>query len=191
MGRWRQVADRLGRYGFIALFAGVILALVGGFVQALNLIPSAKKLRPEMNECVNPPCFDLDMPGVSDLPLVLPVLFYLAAILLGLPSLLVGAIAFFRGNTSRGARMLLIFLGPLLVFVGMETIPHLLNPCLIAEAMDSRTLPGFCERNEYGVDFKGQWHLLDHTLVGAIPMTALYWLALRRWRPDLVGSLKN
>ncbi len=25
----------------------------------------------------------------------------------------------------------------------------------------------------------------DHTLVGAIPLAALYWLALRRWRPAL------
>ncbi len=42
-----------------------------------------------------------------------------------------------------------------------------------------------CDYGEWGTDLAGRWHLLDHTLVGAIPFAALYWRALRRWRPEV------
>ena len=98
--------------------------------------------------------------------------------------MLAGGWDLLRGRWAAGARRLLAFVGPVLVVVGAEIVPHLLNPCLLADALDSRLL-GLCERTADGVDVAGRWHALDHTLVGALPMAALYRLALRRWRPDV------
>ncbi len=82
-------------------------------------------------------------------------------------------------------RRLLAFVGPVLFFAGTEIVPHLLNPCHWALTLGGTRLPEFyCAYSpEWGADLADRWHLLDHTLVGAVPMAALYWLALRRWRP--------
>jgi hypothetical protein len=36
------------------------------------------------------------------------------------------------------------------------------------------------------VDINARWHPLSHALIGAIPMTALCGLSLRRWRPEML-----
>ena len=133
-----------------------------------------------------PPCFGGGgLPGLSDLPVVLPVLGYGLAIALGLPSVLAGGWDLLRGRWGAGGRRLLAFVGPLLVLVGTEVVPHVISPCLPAE-LGAGWQPGVCERQEHGgLDVGDRWHALDHALVGAVPMAALYWLALRRWRPEL------
>ena len=127
------------------------------------------------------------MPSAHDLPTTLPFLGYGLAIALGLPSLLAGGWDLLRGRGAAGGRRLLAFVGPVLIVVGTEVVPHVASPCLPAE-LGVGGLPAVCERTAQGVDVEERWHALDHALVGALPMAALYWRALRRWRPDVARS---
>ncbi len=82
----------------------------------------------------------------------------LLVLVLSIPSLLVGAWHCVRRHWSEGASRLLAFFGPLIVLVvGDGLTPHLEIP----------------------------WHQLVHTLFGSAPLTVLYLLALRKWRPAL------
>jgi len=183
---WQRAADRLARYGWLVLLVAVAVALVGGTLYAATWGPRTVAV-PGRDACPEPPCFDSGdlQPGLRDLPTVIPTLGYLLAIVLGLPSLLAGAWDFLRGRWAAGGRRLLAFVGPVLFFLGTELVPHLFNPCYFALEFAGKQLPEFyCEYSpEWGADLADRWHLLDHTLVGAIPMAALYWLALRRWHP--------
>lgn len=181
---WQRLSDRLVCYALLVLLGSVATALVGGAAIAVAAPPGAQEVR-FFDECLDPPCFGGGgLPSVSDLPWILSMLGYGLAILLGLPSLLAGAWDLLRGHWAVGGWRLLAFVGPVLVFVGIEVLPHLLNPCAIPYAMGNRDLPGFCVTNpEWGADVEDRYHLLDHALVGGLPMAALYWLALRTWRP--------
>ena len=140
---------------------------------------------PAAEECPDPPCFGGGgLPGPSDIPVVVPFLGYGLAVALGLLSALAGGWDLLRGRWAAGGRRLLAFAGPVLVLAGTELVPHLASPCLPA-ALGADWLPPGCERTAQGVDVAGRWHALDHALVGALPMAALYRLALRRWRPDV------
>ncbi len=189
-GRWQHGTDRLARYGWLVLLAAVVVALVGGMVYAATWEPRQVAV-PGQDACPAPPCFDRGdlQPGLRDLPTVIPTLGYLLAILLGLPSLPAAAWDLLRGRWGAGTGRLLAFVGPVLFFIGTEIVPHLFNPCYFALALADRRLPElYCEYGpELGADLADRWHLLDHTLVGAIPFAALYLLVLRRWRPDVVG----
>ncbi len=182
--RWQRVADRLARWAWLVLLGAVALALVGSaVVGAWN--PEIENPAPYVDECTDPPCFGGGgLPGVHDLPATLPFLGYGLAIVLGVPSLLAGGWDLLRGRWGAGGRRLLAFVGPVLVVVGTELVPHVLSPCLPA-LLGADWLPAVCERTEHGVDIKDRWHALDHALVGALPMVALYGWALRRWRPDV------
>ncbi len=82
----------------------------------------------------------------------------LLVLVLSIPSLLVGVWDSLRGRRAPGAGRLLAFFGPLIVLViGDGLTPHLEIP----------------------------WHQLVHTLFGSAPLTVLYLLALRKWRPTL------
>ena len=73
--RW---ADRLARYTWLVLGIAVALALVGGVVYAAAWQPRTGAVEAPVDACANPPCFGGgDLPGVRDLPLVIPVLGYL------------------------------------------------------------------------------------------------------------------
>ena len=185
--RWQEVSDRLAHYSWYVLLAATVLALVGGIVSAAAEPPDAAVPKANVDECLDPPCFGAgDMPGVQDLPVVVPTLGYLLAIVLGLPSLFAGGWNILRRRWRMGGRRLLVFVGPVLFLAGTEIVPHLLSPCLPA-ALGAEWLPPVCERTEqHGVDVADRWHTLDHALVGALLMAALYWLVLRRWRPDVV-----
>ncbi len=111
---------------------------------------------------------------------------YALAILLGLPSLLAAVPDIVSGRIVAGVWRLLTSVGLVLFAIGTEIVPHLLNPCFLALALGGRRFPAVCEYAEWGADFTGRWHVLNHTLVGAIPFAALYWLMLRRHRPDIV-----
>ena len=185
--RWHRAADRLARYAWLILLVAVALALAGGAVDAATWQPRTPDAQVEVG-CENPPCSGGGgMPGLRELPTVVPILGYLLAIVLGVPSLLAGAWDVLRGRWGVGGRRLLAFAGPVLFLVGTEIVPHLLNPCFFALQLGDTRLPEFyCAYDpEWGVDLADRWHLLDHTLVGALPMAALYRLALRRWRPNI------
>ena len=185
---WQRAADRLARSGWLVLLVAVAVALVGGTISAVTWEPRAPDAQVEVDECPNPPCFGGGgMPGLRDLPMAIAILGYLLAIVLGLPSLLAGLWDALRGRWAMGGRRRLAFVGPVLFVVGTEIVPHLLNPCFWALALGGTRWPEFyCAYSpEWGVDLADRWHLLDHTLVGALPMAALYWWALRRWRPDV------
>ena len=182
--RWQRVADGLARWAWPVLLASVALALVGGAIVGV-WNPATGAPEPYVDECADPPCFGGGgLPGARDLPATLPFLGYGLAIALGLPSVLAGGWDVLRGRWAPGGRRLLAFVGPVLVVFGTEILPHLVSPCLPA-ALGADWLPPVCERTERGVDVADRWHALDHALVGALPMAALYRLALRRWRPDV------
>lgn len=182
--RWQRWADRLAGYAWLVLLTAVTLALLGGIIGAVTWQPDANPVPARVDECADPPCFELGgVPGIQDLPVVLPALGYVLAIALGLPSLLTGTGDCIRGRWAVGSRRLLPFIGPVLILVGVEIVPHVVSPCTLAQVLGSDELPGICERAEHGVDIKDRWHALDHALVGALPLAALYRLALRRWHP--------
>ena len=177
--RWRRT-DRLGRWGCRVLLVSAVLYLIGGIVFAIVGDAVSQPAQSEESECVDPPCFDLDLSGL-ELGDVIGVLWlpgYLLSIGLGLPSLLAGVAAAARGRWAAGGRWLLAFVGPVMVLVGTEVVPHAVLPCGV--------FPGVCEDVPgYGRSVTGRWHQLDHALVGAVPMAALYWAARRRWHPDV------
>ncbi len=185
--RWQRTADRLARYAWVILLVSIALALIGGAVSTVAWQPSSSDAQTQVDACESPPCFGGDgLPGAQDAPWMISMLGYGLAILLGVPSLLAGSWDVLRGRTVAAARRVLVFVGPLLVFILIEILPHLLNPCTIPYELGSRNLLGICETNpEWGADVASWFHLLDHALVGALPLTVLYWLALRRWRPDV------
>lgn len=182
-----RATDRLARVGWRSLLIVVALALVGGIVTAA-WNPAADSPEPSSRACDSPPCFSLGTPAPSDLLVIVPTVGYLLVVLMGSPSLLIGARDILVGRRDVGGRRFLVFFGPLLVFIGMELVPHALSPCLFA-SVESNPLSVLCEPMEHDpaeVDLANRWHAIHHTVVGALPMTALYWRALRRWRPDVV-----
>ena len=184
-GRWQRWGDRLARPGWVILVISGIVAVIGGVIYAAW--PPAADAEPiPVEECVNPPCFGGGgLPPVSDLPAVVPVLGYVLAILLGLPSALAGGWWLLHTRWAASGRRLLVFIGPVALLIGTEVVPHLVNPCLLADALGG-TRSGLCQHTPDGVDVADRWDPLDHALAGAVPMLGLYWLALRRWRPEVV-----
>jgi hypothetical protein len=189
-GRWQRLADRVARWGWLVLLGSVALALVGGVTLAV-WNPETENAEPSVDVCETPPCFGGGgLPAARDLPIILPLLGFGLAIVLGLPGLLVGVWDLLRGRWALGGRRVLAFVGPMLIVVGTEIIPHLISPCVPA-VLGIDWLPPVCERSiAHGVDVADRWHALDHALVGALPMVALYGLTRRRWRPDL-ASLRS
>lgn len=179
---WQRMADRLARYSWLVLLGAIGLALVGGAIYAATWEPRGGEVGPGQEACVDPPCFDPGgLPSARELPVVIPTLGYLLAVVLGLPSLPAGIWDTLRGRWAAGGGRLLIFVGPVLFLIGTEIVPHVLSPCLLEAALGPNTLAGICQ----GFELADRWHALHHTLVGAVPMAALYLLALRRWRPQI------
>ncbi len=186
--RWQHLPDRYGRIGWVILVVSVTLALLGGAAVAV-WNPDTDPPPAARPECTDPPCFGGGgMPGAADVPTVLPFLGYALAMVLGVPGALMSVWSFAHHRWSQGLQRLLVFLGPLLIVVGMELIPHVVNPCLVADLAGDR-LPRFCGRTESGADIADRRHALYHAIVGALPMALLYRWALRRWRPDVLSSV--
>lgn len=182
--RWQRSADRLARYGWAILAIAVALAIVGAVVYAVIWEPRPGGPRNVADDCPEP-CFDMGgMPSLRDLAVIVPFFGYLLAVVLGLPGLLAGLWDGLRGRWVIGAGRLLVFVGPLLFFVGVELVPHLLSPCFLVPVVGGARLPElYCD----GAELADRWHPLSHALLGALPLAALYWSALRRWRPDVAG----
>lgn len=182
---WPQTANRLARIGWVILLVSVAFMIVGSAVVAV-WNPGTDSPPAETTECEDPPCFDLGgMPGAANLPTVVAFIGYGLAVLLGVPSAVAGAWSMLRGRWRRGLSGLLVVVGPLLFIVGTEIVPHVVNPCVVADVV-SDDLPGYCERTESGADIDNRVHAFHHAVLGALPMAALYTWALRRWRPDVV-----
>ncbi|MEO7846003.1 MAG: hypothetical protein ABIR82_11745 [Nocardioides sp.] len=126
---------------------------------------------------MSPPCGPESLPDLAVLPVVLPLLLTGAAALLGIAILLV-SVARGAGHGRGALPLLLLALGPLVVLVGAEVVPHALNPCLLGE------IPGVCTRTrEYGTDYADDVHLLGHAVVGWLPLSVGFaWLTLRQAR---------
>ena len=132
--------------------------------------------------CSNPPCPPESLPGVRDLPVIVAPLGYLLAALLGVSALLQSLLT--ERRWWRRRRVLLPMLGPVVILVTMEVVPHLLNPCLVAGAIGD-DLPSGCSRTVHGVDVHDRWHALHHAVVGGLPAALGYAALLRRRRPEL------
>lgn len=182
---WQQMANRLAHIGWLILLVSVAFMLVGSAAIAV-WNPDTNSPPAETTECENPPCFGGGgMPGVADLPTVLAFVGYGLAVLLSVPSGLLGAWRVLRGRWRLGLPGLLVVVAPLLFIAGIELVPHVVNPCLAAD-LTRDELPGFCEHTESGGDIGGRVHALHHAVIGALPMAWLYTWALRRWQPDVV-----
>ncbi len=182
-----RAADRLARWAWRTLLVVVALAVIGGVVLALWDAPSEDQPAAPVpvDECENPPCFSIGSPSAIDLFVIVPTMGYVVVILLGVPSLVVGARDLVRRRRSVGGRRLLIFFGPVAVFIGMELVPHVLSPCLFVSA-NGDALSAICEPTAHDpseVDIVGRFHALHHAVVGGLLMTALYWRSLLKWRP--------
>lgn len=179
--RLQRLVDRLARIAFIVLLGAIVVGLVGGIMTALMISPDIEQEAAPAYECLEPPCFDLNLSGITlnDTPNVVWLVGSVLAILLGVPSLIMSLWDVLRRKWEDLGRHLLTFIGPLLVFMGTEIIPHILLPCAV--------LPSVCEDlPEHGLNVTQQWHQLDHMLVGAVPLVLLYGLALRRWHPAII-----
>lgn len=187
----RVWAERLARWGVVVVVVAGVVAVASG-VLALVWSPDLPVAPPD--PCPDPPCLGLDLGGAS--PLVfLPLIGHLGllgvALLMGGLSLLLSMAAAVRGH---GRHVLAVgvaaVVGPLLVLVGGEILPHVLNPCVLPDLVGAEP-PGFCVRTSDGVDVPDDWHLLDHALVGFLPLSlALAWWRKRRESPSAAPSPK-
>ncbi len=174
-------AERLARWGVLVVVVAGVVAVASG-VLALLWSPDLPAAPPDA--CLDPPCFGLDLGGASSLvllPLFAPLGLLGVALLTGGLSLVLSFVAAVRGH---GRRVLTVgvvaVVGPLLVLVGGEVLPHLLNPCALPDLAGMEP-PGFCVRTSEGVDVPDDWHALDHALVGFLPLSlALAWWWKRR-----------
>lgn len=189
----RVWAERLARWGMVVVVVAGVAAVASG-VLALVWSPDLPGAPPDA--CPDPPCLGLDLGDASPwlLLLMAPLGLLGVALLLGGLSLLLSLIAAARGQ-GRGVLAVGVaaVVGPLLVLVGGEIIPHLLNPCVLPDLAGFEP-PDFCVLTSEGFDVPDDWHALDHALVGFLPLSlALAWWWKRRgWpsaaRPQIVAA---
>lgn len=175
--RWQRAADRSAYVGEQVLRVAVALAVLGGMAYVFMELPSGSNVAPAVDLCPDPPCFgDLSagLPSIADLGVVLPVLGIVLSMLVGSLSAAAGAWDVVRWRWRSGFRRMLPLFGPMLVLVGMEVVPHVFSPCLLASLLGSE-ISGLCN----GEDVSDRWHALHHATVGGLPLVVLY-SALRR-----------
>ena len=179
--RRRSRAGFLIALGLRVVLVAALLGVLAGLVEAVLWEPRAADSAPVVEVCPDPPCLPDSLPDPQHLLLVLPPLGYLLAALLGGVALLVSL-------RSGGRRRLLPVLGPVVVLIAMEVVPHLVNPCLVAGALGD-SLPSGCAETVHGIDVHDRWHALHHAVVGGVPAALGYAALLRRRRPELFTSL--
>jgi hypothetical protein len=95
------------------------------------------------------------------------------ALLIGGLTLVVSLVASVRGHGRNALGLAAVAVGgPLLVLVGGELVPHLVNPCVLPD-MAGVEPPGFCVTTPEGADVPDNWHALDHAVVGFLPLSLL------------------
>ncbi len=145
-----------------------------------------------MDPCPDPPCFGGGpAPSLADVPGFAHLLVFGLALVLSVLASATGLLAAVRrGGTRRLGLALAAGAGTLLVMTGGEIVPHLLNPCFVAEWLGAST-PGFCETGLNGSDIADNWHLLDHALTGFLPLVlvfAWWWSRLAAAEPRSPGG---
>jgi hypothetical protein len=74
--------------------------------------------------------------------------------------------------------------GPVLVLLGGEVVPHVLNPCVPCNLWGAPP-PSFCVRTAEGFDVPDRWHALDHAVVGFLPLSLLIAWSIKRLNKSL------
>jgi len=164
--------ERFGRIGFRVLALAVAMNLTGAILYAATYRSSGSR-------------------PVATILIVGGLAAFLAAVVLGVPAAVARVRAIFKPNTGRKGA-LIFFFGPLLVLIGMELVPHLLNPCGLPNALEKPFTSSICERTSYrggfqgkgavetAVDVKDRWHPLAHGLLGAVPLLVVDARVVRR-----------
>ncbi len=128
------MSERLARGSVAVLLVGVVVSVMVGALEVPGWLPEDPSDRVEyVDPCPDPPCFG-GGPALSleDVPQFAHVLLFgLALVLGGLASATGLVAAVFRGGTRSFGLGLAAAAGTLLVFIGGEIVPHLLNPCFI------------------------------------------------------------
>lgn len=180
--RQRSRAAFLNALGVRLLLAVAVFGVFAGLITSALWEAGTPADAAPVELCPDPPCPPASLPDVEHLPLLVAPLGYLLAALLGVSALLLSLLT--EGRWRRRRRALLPVLGPLVVLVAMEVVPHLVNPCLVAGAFGD-SLPSGCARTVHGVDVHDRWHALHHAVVGGLPAALGYAALLRRRRPEL------
>ncbi|MEX2543349.1 MAG: hypothetical protein WD314_16205 [Trueperaceae bacterium] len=185
---WQRLAPELSGYAWRVLLVTVAVALIAGV-----LYPASRTSIPEdpllqSFDCPAPPCFpQTPASRLADVLVKLPPFGYAAALLLCLPGLIVGTRFLLAGRDSQAGPLLIGFLGTGLVLVGIDILPHVLNPCLSFGPQ----LPGLCGEFASRWDVQARWHTLLHAFLGAVPFTVAFaWLS-GRWRPGSRAATKS
>jgi hypothetical protein len=107
------------------------------------------------------------------LPFIAHLLLLGLALLLGALALLLSLVTAVRGRGRNALGLAAVAaVGPLLLLVGGELVPHLANPCVLPELAGVGP-PGFCTTTPQGADVPDNWHALDHAVVGFLPLSLL------------------
>jgi hypothetical protein len=130
--------------------------------------------------------------GLLVLPFIAHVLLLGLALLIGGLALLLGLVAAGRGRGRNALGLAAVaVVGPVLVLVGGELVPHLVNPCVLPD-MAGAEPPGFCITTRQGADVPDNWHALDHAVVGFLPVSLLVaWWWRRSASREPIGTVQR
>jgi hypothetical protein len=170
--------------GLRLVLGAAVVGVLAGVVESALWEPVARADE-RADACLDAPCPPESLPDLRQLPLLVPPLGYLLASVLGVSALLLSLLSGGRWRSRR--RVLLPVLGPVAVFVALEVVPHIVNPCLVADALGD-SLPVGCASTVHGVDVHDRWHALHHAVVGGLPAAVGYAALLRRRRPELFAA---
>lgn len=164
---------RLARWSVVLVVAAGVVSVASGLL-ALAWFPALPDRPPDA--CTDPPCWGLDVDGSAallGLPFFAHVLLLGLALLIGALALLLGLVAAVRGHGRNALGLAAVaVVGPLLVLIGGELVPHLVNPCVLPDLAGAEP-PGFCVTTPEGADVPDNWHALDHAVVGFLPVSLL------------------
>jgi hypothetical protein len=181
-----SVSERLARGGVVVVLIGAVVAVIVGALAVPGWLPEPPPDRVKyVDPCPDPPCFGGGpAPSLADVPVFAHLLVFALALLLSGLASAIGLVEALRHRGTRGLVLGLAAVGvTLMVLIGGEIVPHLLNPCVMPRWVGAAT-PGFCEAGPGGYDVPGNWHLLDHALVGFLPLALVFaW-----WWSRLAGT---
>ena len=187
--RQRSRAASLVALGLRLVLAVAVFGVLAALIASATWEPGAPAdAAPVGDVCPDPPCPPTSLPDVQHLPLLVAPLGYVLAALLGASALLLSLLI--QGRWRRRRRALLPVLGPVVVLVAMEVVPHLINPCLFAGVLGEE-LPSGCSRTVHGVDVHDRYHALHHAVVGGLPAALGYAALPRRRRPELFARSQD